>query len=268
MKSLISVAELPEISETLLLTLYARYKETKKIDGIIKDEQAVEIVEKIDYDFSKFDSWLIQAGVAIRTELCERAIMSFLDRNPASTVVNLGAGLCTKFFRLDNGLVNWYELDLPRVKPIWNKLIGQTERHKYLAYSVTDLNWIEEIKQTHPQKLLFVAEGLMMYLTEADVKKIILSIKANFPDSEMLCEAIGKLVVKGLSVDSVVSKINKMFQWGINDLKELDNWGNGISVIEQWYYSDYHKDRQGWMVFLGYIPILRKQVKLGHIKFN
>ena len=268
MKSLISVAELQDISETLLLTLYARYKETQKIDGIIKDDKAVEIVEKIDYDFSKFDSWLVQASVAIRTELCDQAIKSFLDRNPASTVVNLGAGLCTKFFRLDNGLVNWYELDLPRVKPIWDKLIGQTERHKFLAYSVTDFNWIEEIKQTHPQKLLFVAEGLMMYLPEEDVKKIILSIKDNFPDSEMLCEAIAKLVVKGVSIDSVVSKINKMFQWGINDLKDLENWGNGISVIEQWYYSDYHKDRQGWMVFLGYIPILRKQAKLGHIKFN
>ena len=268
MKSLLTVTELQDVSETSLMTLYGRYKETKEVNGIVKDFQAVEIVEKIDYDFSKFDSWFIQAGVAIRTELFDNAIKDFLEKNPDSTIVNLGAGLCTRFFRLDNGIINWYELDLPRVKPVWDKLIGKTERHKYLAYSVTDLNWIEVVKKTCPKKVLFVLEGLTMYLPEAEIKKIFLAIKDNFPNSEILFDAIGELVLKGAFLDPILSKIKNMFQWGINDLKQIENWDSEISLFKQWYNSDYHKDRQRWMMILGYIPILRKQTKIGLIKFS
>ncbi|BAZ18361.1 tetracenomycin C synthesis protein homolog (plasmid) [Calothrix sp. NIES-4071] len=41
--------------ETLLIPLYARYIETRKSEGLITDTASVEIVEKLEYDFSKFD---------------------------------------------------------------------------------------------------------------------------------------------------------------------------------------------------------------------
>jgi O-methyltransferase involved in polyketide biosynthesis len=163
MNNLINVSQLKEVSETLLITLYARYLETKREIGIIKDEKAVEIVEKIDYDFSQVASWSMQAVIAIRTEIIDEVVREFLTQNPQGTIVNLGAGLCTRFFRLDNGFVNWYELDLPRVKTIWDKLIGESERHKYLSYSVMDFEWIERVKENKSEKILFIAEGLFQY---------------------------------------------------------------------------------------------------------
>jgi len=63
------VTQLIGVSETLLITLYCRYLETQRPDAIIKDEKAIELVEKIDYDFSKFHDWTVQYGVAVRTEM-------------------------------------------------------------------------------------------------------------------------------------------------------------------------------------------------------
>ena len=40
------------VPETMVQTLYARAKETKKQNAKIKDEIAVELVEKLDYNFS------------------------------------------------------------------------------------------------------------------------------------------------------------------------------------------------------------------------
>ena len=40
------------VTETMVQTLYARAKEIKKQNAKIKDEIAVELVEKLDYDFS------------------------------------------------------------------------------------------------------------------------------------------------------------------------------------------------------------------------
>ena len=48
MKEKVKVTGVPE---TMIQTLYARAKETKKDDAKIKDDIAVDIVEKIDYDF-------------------------------------------------------------------------------------------------------------------------------------------------------------------------------------------------------------------------
>ena len=52
MKEKVNVTGVPE---TMVQTLYARAKETKKQNAKIKDEIAVELVGKLDYDFSKAD---------------------------------------------------------------------------------------------------------------------------------------------------------------------------------------------------------------------
>jgi O-methyltransferase involved in polyketide biosynthesis len=43
------------ISETLIVPLWGRAVKTKRPNHIIKDYKAVEIMEHIEYDFSKFD---------------------------------------------------------------------------------------------------------------------------------------------------------------------------------------------------------------------
>ena len=65
MKEKVNVTGVPE---TMVQTLYARAKETKKQNAKIKDEIAVELVEKLDYDFSKADKdKAMNCGVIART---------------------------------------------------------------------------------------------------------------------------------------------------------------------------------------------------------
>lgn len=150
MNNAIDVTELQEVSETLLMTLYLRNLETNREDRIIKDDKSVEIVNSINYDFSKFDSQLNQAVIAIRTKIIDEVVTNFISQNPNVTIVSLGTGLSTRFFRVDNGSVNWFGIDLPRVKSVWDNLIGKSERFQYLSYSVLDFEWIKKLK---PQPL-------------------------------------------------------------------------------------------------------------------
>ena len=46
------IPKLEDISETMLITLRAKYLETKSIDGIINDPKSVEIMDQIYYDYS------------------------------------------------------------------------------------------------------------------------------------------------------------------------------------------------------------------------
>lgn len=260
------------VSETLLMTLYFRNVETQRPDAIIRDEKAIELVKRIDYDFSKFDDdWKSQVGVAIRTEIIDRAVQKFLEKTPAAIIVNLGAGLCTRFFRLDNGQAQWFEVDLEQVRPFWDNLIGETDLHRFIACSVLDFSWMDVVSDAlqngNRQRVLFIAEGLFMYLPEDEVKKVILEIKNRFPSSEIVIEIIGKSLAGNTQLHRSVAQTNAKFKWGVNDCQELETWDSGIHLITQWYFSDLHRDRQGWLKFLGYIPFFKQQAKVGYFKF-
>lgn len=268
MNNFIDTADLTGISETLLITVYMRSLETKSLKGIIKDDKSVEIVERINYDFSKYNSPVNQALVAIRTEIIDELVSKFIDRHPESTVVNLGAGLCTRFFRLDNGSVRWIDIDLPRVEPIWRDLIGETERHQYLAHSVLDMDWILKVKAKSRGKTLFIAEGLLMFFSETEVKYLIGHLGNQFNGSELIFDSLGVLLAQNSRLNSGALDIDASYRWGIKDLSEMESWGWGIEIADRWYYLDRHKSRLGWLGLLSYLPGLRRQVKIGHLRFS
>jgi methyltransferase (TIGR00027 family) len=266
------MSKLTGVSETLLMTLYCRSLETQRSDAIIRDEKAVELVKKIDYDFSKFDDWVIQGGLAIRTEIIDQVVEQFLQKTPDAIIVNLGAGLCTRFFRFDNGQAQWFEVDLEQVQPFWNELIGSSERNQFVACSVFDFTWMDVVSKAlqdnNSQRVLFIAEGLFMYFPEAEVKQVILEIKRRFPGSEIVIETLGKFWANNTKLHPLVSRTNAEFKWGIDDCKALETWGPGIHLIDQWYYFDRHRDRHGWLKFLGYIPFFRQQAKTAYLKLS
>lgn len=69
----------------------------------------------MNYDFSMADKdALMGNGVLARTILLDRMVKQFIDENPKGTVVNIACGLDTRFYRVDNGSVRWYNLDLRR----------------------------------------------------------------------------------------------------------------------------------------------------------
>jgi O-methyltransferase involved in polyketide biosynthesis len=55
------------VPEDLFKPVYFRAKETQRLDGIIKDLLAVEIVERMSPDSLIVDDWTIQFGIAVHT---------------------------------------------------------------------------------------------------------------------------------------------------------------------------------------------------------
>ncbi|MEL6440608.1 MAG: class I SAM-dependent methyltransferase [Cyanobacteria bacterium J06621_8] len=265
---LIDTAQWEPVSESLLATVYLRSLETQKNKGIIQDCKSIEIVNSINYDFSQYSCPLNQALIAIRTEIIDQFVSNYIAQYPLATIVNLGTGLCTRFFRLDNGTVQWYGVDLPNIKPIWHRLLGETERHRYLAYSVLDLDWIKKIKQNSTNKTLFIAEGLLMFLSEIEVRYLLQNIRDKFANSEIIFDSIGTMLAnRNRRSIKVRGTSKKLYRWGIKDLSEIESWGNKIKLVNQWHCLDYHKNRLGWLGLLSYLPLLRRQVKIGHLKF-
>lgn len=104
------------VEETMLIPLLIKADETKRPNPHIRDEKAVEMVSRIDYDFSKFkNKSMSHAGVIARTVMIDRETRKFISSHPDAVCITVGCGLDARFYRMDNGRIDWYDLDLSNV---------------------------------------------------------------------------------------------------------------------------------------------------------
>src|SRR5512136_574044 len=109
--------EIGGIPETLFVTLYLRAMESQRPDALIKDEKAVELVRTLGYDFDRVRSIRLSEEnklvIILRSRHLDWCARTFIEHQPGAIVVHIGCGLDSRFERVDNGLVEWYDLDFP-----------------------------------------------------------------------------------------------------------------------------------------------------------
>jgi O-methyltransferase involved in polyketide biosynthesis len=89
---------LDAVPETMLWTLYYRAAEARRPDHVLSDEIAVELVDRIGFDFeARFGSANLLMAQALRARRFDEEVRRFASDNPRGTVVALGEGLETQF---------------------------------------------------------------------------------------------------------------------------------------------------------------------------
>ncbi len=140
----ISLQNLSSVEQTALFPLYYRASESLRPDALIQDPRAVALVKHIDYDFSKLKIQpFVQVALILRIRQFDLLTRDFLMRHPNGVVVYVGCGLDTAFDRVDNGQVEWYDLDLPEVIEVRRRFLPETPRSHLIGCSVLDPAWME-----------------------------------------------------------------------------------------------------------------------------
>lgn len=219
------------VPETMLQTLFARAAHSQKKEHKFYDAKAIEIVKQLDYDFSKAEKdAAMSSGVIARTILLDQMVGAFLEEHPDATVVNIACGLDTRVYRLDNGQVRWYNLDLPEVIAIRRRFLNEHGRISMIAKSAMDESWAAEIEDPTGE-VLVVIEGLVMYLTEADVKKILSIICSRFEHAEIIMEIMNPFIMRHMKEKSIEAS-KARFTWGLKSGKELESMVSGLTWVE------------------------------------
>ncbi|MFE0462472.1 class I SAM-dependent methyltransferase [Kitasatospora sp. NPDC058965] len=182
---------LAEVPETALWTLYQRAGEARRADGVLLDPAAVDLVDRIDYPFEERfgPAGGVQSQLqALRVACFDREVADFLAREPRGTVVCLGEGLETQYWRVDNGRAQWLSVDLPEMVALRESLLPAGPRQRYLAADATDLRWADEVDRDHA--VLITAQGLGMYLRPSRVRALIAGCAEQFPGGSLVLDAI------------------------------------------------------------------------------
>ena len=125
------------VQETLIIPLYSRKLCSELYPNIYRDKTAVQLINKIDYDFSQVEknsrSLMQRFGaleVAMRQNDLAWEVRDYLKTHPKAVVVNLGCGLDDTGRACDNGCCKIYNLDFPDVIAVRNDLLPAGEREK------------------------------------------------------------------------------------------------------------------------------------------
>jgi methyltransferase (TIGR00027 family) len=265
------------VAETLLITLYLRAMESQRPDALIKDEKAEALVKKISddglYDFSRMKSLHLSEAnklvIILRNREFDRYVRDFLARHPQAVVVHIGCGLDSRFERVDNSQVEWYDLDLPDVIDLRRKLIGgEGERYHLLGCSVLDNTWLEAVS-AHGQRLfLFLAEGVFMYFEGAQVKSLVLTLRDHFPGAELVFDAYSPLHVWRHNLRVTRTGIGAHLHWGLRRGQELEGWCDGIHLLDEWGYLDRPEPRLDHIRWMRHIPLLARVLRIYHYRLG
>ena len=211
--------DLTGVSETMLLPLHARAEHTLSARPRFEDWTAVDLVSRLDYDFSEAArDRLMSGGVVMRTLTFDSLVSGFILTHPETTVVNIACGLDTRLHRLDNGRLTWYDLDLPDVIDLRRQLLGEGERRHMIAASALDPDWPEQVRAAGD--VLVIIEGLTMYLTQDEVAALMDLIATRLLGATVLIEVMPHFFQKYGRERSVVAT-GARFTYGCSGAEEF-----------------------------------------------
>ena len=267
--------DLTGVAETLLTTLYIRAMESQRPDALIKDEKAVMLVAQMSYDFDRIRQIKMdeedKVTVILRNLEFDRYVRDFLARRPEAVVVHIGCGLDSRFERVAerNSQVEWYDLDLPDVITLRQKFIGdEGERYHLLGCSAFDSAWLDAMSAHRQHPFLFLAEGVLMYFEGAQVKSLVLMLRDHFPGAELVFDAFSPFLVHANNLRLSITKLGARYHWGLRRGQELEGWGDGIHLLDEWGYFDRPEPRLDHIRWMRHIPLLARVLRIYHYRLG
>ncbi|MFD8968122.1 class I SAM-dependent methyltransferase [Streptomyces sp. NPDC059568] len=179
------------VPETLLWNLYQRACDARDPTSAFRDPKAVELVDAVDYPFAETfgpPSPFLAQGQALRVRTFDGVVRHFLTERPDGTIIALGEGLETQFWRVDNGRMNWLTVDLPEAVAVRLRLLPDGERRRTFACSALDPAWPDQVDTA--RGVLVTAQGLLMYLRPPEVREVIATCAEHFPGGALVFDAV------------------------------------------------------------------------------
>jgi methyltransferase (TIGR00027 family) len=246
---------LSTVSETALITLKARAVETGRPSPLIEDTVSLQLVDRIKTlqlsepqrkILSRDPPASLASYIVLRARKYDSFTREFLSKQPHGLIVSLGAGFDTRFWRIQAPPDQYLEIDLPEVVDTKKKLLHEKLLYEIIGSSVLDSQWMEEIAQKQTNKILFLAEGLLMYLPEKEVIRILKKIADSFSDSQILLEVVHRKYTKGFRKKMVESKMKRRsgteagdsYQFGMKEGREIESYASTFRLIDEWSYFE------------------------------
>lgn len=226
--------------ETMLMTLSGRALQSQWKNPIFHDPWAEEAMRHIDYDISKryrgVGSWSMwnKIGctiIATRAATFDLLTTHYLADHPDATVLHVGCGMDSRFFRVDppEGC-QWFDVDYPDVIDLRRQLFPERNgAYHLISAPLSDLRWLDKVPRDRPG--LLIAEGVLHYLSETEVKALLNAVVAHFPGGQMIFDICHPWIVK--RAGSNVGGTGATYKWGLDDPQDIKQLEPKLELIKE-----------------------------------
>jgi O-methyltransferase involved in polyketide biosynthesis len=219
-----AVGDLGCVEQTLLIPLAARALARRLFPNQgFADPAAEATAARLACDLTLFEAdrdmlW----GLIERSLILDRLLRDFLNHHPDAQVLSLGSGLSTQFERLDNGRLQWMDVDLPKVAELRRTLFPPHPRRQLVSASVVEPGWTSAISDLRGPTFV-VAEGLLMYLEPAQVLQVardLAELQRGGP-AEFAYDYYCAQMVGQAWLNASLRRLGAEFKWGLACPEEL-----------------------------------------------
>ncbi|MBE9168785.1 class I SAM-dependent methyltransferase [Pleurocapsales cyanobacterium LEGE 06147] len=253
--------QLTGVPRTMLLTTRSRVDEHQQQNRLFSDPTIFEWWQFLTWDeeLDPLYNPIGQFAWANRAHIIDRLVQKHLQKYPDAIVVELGAGLSTRYYRVGKKCHHWFELDLPEIIDLRRQLDLESNHHSFISRSVLDFSWMAEIPATAPEKILFVAEGLLMYFQPEQVTQSIEQLSRRFAGATFVFDVVGG-VTKGKAAKFLAS-IGAPLQWFVKNERDLTEMGLTLvevrSLVQENCRYPHRIGIYRWIPWISKLPPLR-----------
>ncbi|GAA0402309.1 class I SAM-dependent methyltransferase [Microbispora corallina] len=219
---------------TALLELYLRWLDSRDRHPILGDETAQQAIDRLDFDFGQFRPLSVgRFAVGVRSRTMDDWIRAFLARTPGAVVLDIGSGFDSRVRRVNPADGHhWYDVDFPDIVEIADRLYGPWPGHTYVGASVTEPGWLDAIPRDRPA--IVVADGLLNFLPEHDVRQVLSRIVEHFPSGEIAFNITSPVVRKQRERRPVplFTKFGIVEQWFPGDPRDVERFHPRLRLAE------------------------------------
>jgi O-methyltransferase involved in polyketide biosynthesis len=270
----LNVRDLNGPPQTMLATLYAKALDADAPRSILRDHYAKAAVARIDYDWEATTANARRApSVAVRTAHFDNWTRQFLAVHRHAVVLHVGCGLDARVYRVDPGPgVRWYDIDYPEVIGLRERVYPGRMNYRMLPASVTDPSWLAGIPGDRP--VLFLGEGLTMYLTQDDGLVLLRRVVDRFTSGELQFDTFNTFGIRTQVINTVVRRSGSKLYWAVDSPDDIVDAIPGVRLLacESVFDSDMFDMMSPVFRWLGRamaaVPTLRKMAQYHRYAFG
>jgi hypothetical protein len=106
------------------------------------------------------------------------------------------------------------------------------------------------------------------YYEEAQIKALFLKLRDQFPGSDLVCDAHTPFIIHTDNLQLVFSKVSARLHWGLAHGNDVETWGEGIRLLDEWFYFDDPEPRMRSYHWMRHIPLLEKSTGIFHYRLG
>lgn len=228
---------LSSTAATLLITLYSRAAMSKN-NMILEDKKAEEIISLAGYDEKKLQvSKKLQALLTLRAYLIDEYTKEYISKhNGNCNIIQLGCGLDSRYIRINDSRITWYDLDFYGTIMMRKKYYKNSSNYKMIASNVCNFSWLDEIADLNKPTLI-IGEGLFMYLTEEENKAVLNELSKRINNCEVIMDVFNTPSVAFSRFAPSLRRVNANLKFGYNHYKKIEELSPFKHVDTKYYYD-------------------------------